>query len=139
MPDKIKIESELICKQDAIDMLKGLIIMGCPDYNQAVNDCIKILTEIKSINNINAMVNDLISRQAVLDLMRKRDEELSSICPKDIRALPPVIPQPKTGRWIYNKKEDSYKCSLCGFPCHKDNLGAIPTEYCAGCGAKMEE
>lgn len=47
-------------------------------------------------------------------------------------------PQPKMGKWKYIKKEDSYKCSLCGFPCHKDNLGAIPTEYCAGCGAVME-
>ena len=45
---------------------------------------------------------------------------------------------PKKGKWKYVKKEDSYKCSLCGFPCHKDNLGAIPTKYCAGCGAVME-
>ena len=45
---------------------------------------------------------------------------------------------PTMGKWIYNKKEDSYKCSLCGFPCHKDSLGAIPTKYCAEWGAKME-
>lgn len=37
---------------------------------------------------------DCISRQAVLDKMKERDEELSSICPKDIRDLPPVTPQP---------------------------------------------
>lgn len=35
-------------------------------------------------------MSDLISRQAVFDLMRECDEELSSICPKDIRELPPV-------------------------------------------------
>lgn len=52
--------------------------------------------------------------------------------------LPSVTAQQKMGKWLYNKKEDSYKCSLCGFPCHKDNLGAIPTKYCAGCGAVME-
>ena len=46
-------------------------------------------------------------------------------------------PSSKMGKWIYKKKEDSYRCNLCGFPCHKDNLGAIPTKYCAGCGARM--
>lgn len=45
--------------------------------------------------------------------------------------------KPKVGKWIYDKKEDSYKCSLCGYPCHKDNLGAIPTKYCANCGSKI--
>lgn len=48
---------------------------------------------------------------------------------------PSIQPQPKMGRWIYNEKEDSYRCSLCTFPCHKDNLGAIPTMYCANCGS----
>ena len=89
--------------------------------------------------------DDCISREAVIktiaewffskefhyinagEYLRKRIDELQS-----------VTPQPKMGRWKYIKKEDSYKCSLCGFPCHKDNLGAIPTKYCAGCGAVME-
>lgn len=56
-----------------------------------------------------------------------------------IAAAPSVSPIQKMGKWEYIKKEDSYKCSLCGYPCHKDNLGAIPTKYCAGCGANMQE
>ena len=60
-------------------------------------------------------------------------------CIETIKILPSVTPQQKIGKWIYKKEEDSYKCSLCGFPCHKDNLGAIPTMYCAGCGANMQE
>lgn len=56
-----------------------------------------------------------------------------------IEKAPSVTPQQKMGQWVYDKERDSYKCSLCTFPCHKDNLGAIPTKYCAGCGAKMSE
>ena len=55
-----------------------------------------------------------------------------------IAAAPSVTPIQKMGKWEYIKKEDSYRCSLCGYPCHKDNLGAIPTKFCAGCGAVME-
>lgn len=58
---------------------------------------------------------------------------------EEIAKLPSVTPQPKVGKWIYRKEEDSYRCSLCTYPCHKDNLGAIPTMYCAGCGAYMQE
>lgn len=32
-------------------------------------------------------------KQAVLDKMKERDEELSSICPRDIKELLPVTPQ----------------------------------------------
>ena len=45
----------------------------------------------------------------------------------------------KMGHWVYDKERDSYKCSLCGFFCAEDKLGAIPTKYCAGCGEKMQE
>ena len=88
---------------------------------------------------------DCISRQAVLDLPRIKTHNVwgnviyESVDVDAVRQLPSVTPQPKMGRWEYIKKEDSYKCSLCGFPCHKDNLGAIPTMYCAGCGANMQE
>lgn len=89
--------------------------------------------------------DDAISRQAVLDLPRIKTHNVwgnviyESVDVENVRQLPPVTPQQKMGRWEYIKKEDSYRCSLCGFPCHKDNLGAIPTKYCAGCGAYMQE
>ena len=53
-------------------------------------------------------------------------------------AIEALEQEPKMGKWKYIKEEDSYRCSLCTYPCHKDNLGAIPTMYCAGCGAVME-
>jgi len=80
---------------------------------------------------------DAISKQAVLELIADYNLSMGQVV-RGIHALPPVTPQPKMGKWIYRKEEDSYRCSLCGFPCHKDNLGAIPTKYCAGCGAVME-
>lgn len=87
--------------------------------------------------------DDAISRQAVLDLPRIKTHNVwgnviyESVDVENVRQLPPVTPQPKMGKWIYDKIEDSYRCSLCTYPCHKDNLGAIPTKYCAGCGAVM--
>lgn len=86
---------------------------------------------------------DCISREkaleALMDEWTEYDRELIGWLYDKIDKLPSVTPQPKMGRWIYRKEEDSYRCSLCTFPCHKDNLGAIPTKYCAGCGAKMSE
>ena len=83
-----------------------------------------------------------VSREAVEDAIAEtivNGESLGYAVAWDILSdLPPVTPQPKIGKWIYRKKENSYRCSLCTFPCHKDNLGAIPTKYCAGCGAKMQ-
>ena len=88
---------------------------------------------------------DAVSRQAAIVALDNRMQSLENVdmqiamgfAKGIINELPPVTAQPKMGKWIYDKKEDSYKCSLCGFPCHKDNLGAIPTMYCANCGSKI--
>lgn len=89
--------------------------------------------------------DDAISRSAVLDLPRIKTHNVfgnviyESVDVENVRQLPSVTPQQKMGRWIYKKEEDTYRCSLCSFPCHKDNMGAIPTKYCAECGAIMQE
>lgn len=81
---------------------------------------------------------DCISREKVSELLN--EGWWKGIYPREaIMALPSATPMPKIGRWIYNKEEDSYRCSLCNFPCHKDNMGAIPTKYCAECAAYMQE
>ncbi len=54
-------------------------------------------------------------------------------------AIKALEKEQKMGQWIYKNEEDTYRCSLCNFPCHKDNMGAIPTKYCAECGAIMRE
>lgn len=89
---------------------------------------------------IKVTATDCVKRQdvedAIYDYSRSCDVNYAQIM-EFIDKLPSVTPQPKIGKWIYDKKEDSYKCSLCGYPCHKDNLGAIPTKYCANCGSKI--
>ena len=83
------------------------------------------MTSEEAVSNIKVMIESLeLGIKAI-----EQNKEWEGIIPNV---------QPKVGKWIYKKEEDSYRCSLCGFPCHKDNLGAIPTEYCAGCGAVME-
>ncbi len=87
--------------------------------------------------------DDCISRQAVLDKMKERDEELSSICPKDIRELPPVTPQPKMGKWIKTSLTEvsggdfkrGFKCSHCGYVIVTNDFN-----FCPNCGeAKIQE
>jgi hypothetical protein len=53
-----------------------------------------------------------------------------------IRSMPPVIPQPKTGRWIHDGSQwrNRFICSECEY---KVALGKI--NYCPNCGAKMVE
>lgn len=80
---------------------------------------------------------DMVSRDAMWEVLQRLYGTEGELV-EELMSLPPVLPQRKMGKWIYNKKEDSYRCNLCYCPCHKNNLGAIPTEYCAGCGAVME-
>lgn len=80
---------------------------------------------------------DMVSRDAMWEVLQRLYGTEGELV-EELMSLPPVLPMPKIGKWIYRKEEDSYRCSLCTYPCHKDNLGAIPTKYCAGCGAVME-
>lgn len=83
---------------------------------------------------------DAISRQAVLDLVVANHTELngvnvvmySPLC-KDIKQLPSVNPT-KTGHWIKMDRYDPYwyMCSEC---CRRTDE---ETNFCPGCGARME-
>lgn len=81
---------------------------------------------------------DAISRQAVLDKMKERDEEVSCLTARDVRDLPSVTPQQRTGRWIeYVEPDDAepllqWRCDKCG------TIERRKTHYCPHCGAKME-
>lgn len=85
-------------------------------------------------------MDDLISRQAVLDLCDSKDPEYRVIHFKeDVECLPSVNSQePKTGHWkriSMDKYSEHakywYRCDRCG----KDNLGN--TDWCPNCGADM--
>lgn len=83
------------------------------------------------------MMCDLISRQAVIDLISDFDLSLGQVI-RGLHALPSVKPQePKTGHWIYDRTRDwdgecKYECSECG-------MGSdVDYDYCMRCGARME-
>lgn len=87
---------------------------------------------------------DCISRQAALKQSRVEynddGEGHRVVYVEEIKALPPVTPQPKTGRWIADVDRwgdivtttDGYRCSECNtFNTDKDN-------YCPHCGCRMK-
>ena len=94
---------------------------------------------------------DTISRQAVLEIQTKYAEHIGATkfwqMRDDIRALPPVTPQPKVGRWIRWCEQREYdcgtqyiphcKCSECGRE-YDSHLSQF-IKYCNECGAKMQE
>jgi hypothetical protein len=92
--------------------------------------------------------NDAISRQAVLIEL---DKYLSGVSFDEkgidvvIKELPPVLPQPKMGRWITSSHgfppEPTTVCSECGFDrdFYVRSRGFDKIKYCPNCGAKMAE
>ena len=98
---------------------------------------------------------DSISRQAAIDALKKisfshwfecgeylsedaREIEIisSSKALEVIEALPPVQPERKKGRWLYNRNEDGWKewwtCDQCG------KTFSYAGNFCPNCGAKMK-
>ena len=86
-------------------------------------------------------MDDLISRQAVLDAIAanciwENEYSLTSgRIKKAVEGLPPVTPQPKTGRWIRTTDKAEHlvwECDKCSWQ------QRFNTNYCPNCGAKME-
>lgn len=86
---------------------------------------------------------DAINRKAVLEIIER--EEFKGDALSEIEKLPPVIPQPKMGRWIKHDTGHSiyYDCSLCSCvaPCTETANKILwkMANYCPDCGAKMQE
>jgi len=79
---------------------------------------------------------DCISRETarrIVDSGRTRQQMIDMIL-----ATPPVIPQPKIGRWIFvDKAKEHAHCSECDYG-DVDLFNGRPHNYCPNCGAKME-
>lgn len=131
-------------REEAIEILQGAIKKpNTKDgyLGQAIDMAIQALEQEPS--------GDLISRQAVIDNSWELEypdgtsERVVSL--KEINALPPVNPQPKTGHWIKHNTGHStyYDCSLCGCvaPCTEtaDNFIWKLSNFCPDCGARMIE
>ena len=80
-------------------------------------------------------VGDLISRQAVINIMANTNFWLSADNWKElmeaIDSVPSIHPQPKTGHWI--KYGKVYQCSEC------EELSCCQGKFCNECGTKMVE
>ena len=94
---------------------------------------------VRNLPSVNPQpYEDAISRQAVLDLVNAdwKYEGLET----HVESLPPVISQPKMGKWIADLQtatESYYICSECGRRIHllyPDTISNYP--YCH-CGARM--
>lgn len=91
--------------------------------------------------------DDYISRQAVNEGFKKYDNSSFAYgCMWDyINKLPPVTPKEKTGRWIYDKKIENWRCSECNeIPRTMGYVGtadfmAEHFNFCNHCGAKMQD
>lgn len=111
-------------------------VNGFPDEEDAVRllDIVKNGTPLEECE-------DCVSRQAVLDLPKNTERGFGgkileqSINIEYIKALPPVTPVEKVGKWIDGK------CNRCGT--HAPYWAMASTyycsEYCTKCGAKMRE
>lgn len=85
---------------------------------------------------------DCVNREQALlaltgiNLSTKSTEELISLFNKRIKALPPVTPTHKKGKWEYDAYKDKSggHCNRCG---HFLRYGE-KTNFCPDCGAKME-
>ena len=102
-------------------------------------------------------MDELISRQAAIDAMRRLEQEDIEAYGAEIpegfdaepavealKALPSAQPEQKTGRWIWDSlvctSGGNYgvlRCSEC--EAYYERVGFWPRRYCPKCGAKMEE
>lgn len=83
-------------------------------------------------------MSDLISRRDAIDAVIKRDANCGLDSAEVLKALPPVQPERKTGRWIWDY--EGYYCSECfchAYGCTNECLSG-EWHYCPKCGAKME-
>ena len=113
---------------------------------QALNMAIKALKQ--------QTCEDAVSRKAVLGLFAQNADAVRPYSKtwEEVKALPSVNPQPKTGHWIMPVQDDGMsdpiyyqvRCSKCGFDLdpqtwHQELHQYGADKFCPKCGAKMVE
>ena len=88
-------------------------------------------------------MNDLISRQAAIDVIKaisNLDEKAKGGIISTLLLLDSAQPERKTGRWVKKSTEWRYECSECGSRPPKSEWvsGRYLSRYCPYCGARME-
>lgn len=88
------------------------------------------------------MSDDLISRQAAIDSLLEALHDyyeydlvvVKAVIEEELKRVPSVQPEQKTGQWLINSDGYYPYCSIC----KNEPQGRIMTDYCPNCGAKME-
>lgn len=136
-------------REEAVKIFNTVLLFGkCDCPKEEIEECLRIA--IKALEQ--EQCEDCISRQTLyewLDGWKEKNKyyhsytknEIIPICEviDIIQSLPPVSPQPKTGRWIYGIDEDTGEKDLYAWTCSECE-GKYPWQpkYCPNCGAKME-
>ena len=83
-------------------------------------------------------MDDLISRQAAIECLidalydlDEADYVDKEFVEEELKRVPSVQPEQKTGQWIPNRHTDAVLCSECK-KCFGDE-----SKFCPNCGAKM--
>jgi len=138
-------------KDQAIKGLKETLCSLCDCVSQNMDNC-----DIKECDNrdyIKALEqqpsDDCVSRQAVIEYIEACGAELgyeldNESVREDILNMPPAIPTRKVGKWIYDKKSQNWRCSVCNET--PKTLGYVGTAdfmekefvFCNHCGAEMK-
>lgn len=149
------LEQEPICPSHGIDCEDCPAYDPCEDAELATKTCNKqIVSKLEdaelardseeTCNNkqvISKLVasEDAISREDALMCLTgewtELTDELIHRFIRRIKALPPINPKHKVGKWIYHMETwptSWYRCSICGGEEERTS------NYCPNCGAKME-
>ena len=143
-------EEALYCMK-ANSILHSEICEECPLYGDTgVDHCFEeaLYEAIKALEQ--EPCEDAISREDALMALTGEwtdSTELIYRFIRQIRTLPSVDPQPKTGHWInwkeagnYIPSETRFECSVCHDAAQTLCNGFdLLSSYCPNCGAKMQE
>lgn len=83
---------------------------------------------------------DCVSRQAVIDIVKKNCIPLEPIIIKHLEDLPPVLPKREQGEWIEEKH--GYRCNKCNYYYKGEwsitDNAMMPQKHCPNCGTEMK-
>ena len=106
-----------IVRKEAVEIIEDLCIKNLPSVNHAEKQ---------------ELCEDAVSRQAVLDIFADNADAVRPYSKtwEEVKALPSVNPQPKTGYWIGHRE-------------HCENLGVMPSglgayEWCSNCDCGID-
>ena len=128
---------DAVSRQAVEDAIANTIVNG-EELGYAV--AYDILSDLPPVNPQpkTTVCEDAVSREAVLGLFAQNADAIRPYSKtwEEVKALPSVKPQPKTGHWIRMKAYEKWGCSECNtvfrftFKEH---------DYCPKCGCRMVE